>query len=115
MEILVSMVIMCLILIGLANVFISSKRYIMHSRSRAAGGELGSSFLSPLQTNVTYSAWNNGTSDYNNSLQVSNWTGANVTLDKVYTPHYNVSLPNTTLPGYPQVRKVKVNITWPED
>jgi len=115
MEILISMVIMCLILLGLANVFLSSKRYIMHSRSRVAGGELGGSFLAPLQANVNHSAWNTTVpGDYNNLLVQGNWTGANVTLDKVYTPHYNVSIP-ANLSTYQQVRKVRVNITWPED
>lgn len=52
MEILVSTLIISLTLIGLANIFVAGKRYILHTRSRMAGGELGKYFLDPLQMSI---------------------------------------------------------------
>lgn len=58
MEILLATVILSMTLIGLANIFVVGKRYIMHSRARMSGGELGRLFLDPLQMSVRQDTWN---------------------------------------------------------
>ncbi len=105
-EIIVSTLIMSLVMVGLANLYVVAKRYILHSRSRMAGGELGKYFLDPLQMHVRQDNWNQA----NNSLSVGSYTGTNSTLDNInYTPHYNITnITNTSL------RRVRVNITWNE-
>ena len=49
---LIATIILALVLIGIVNVFISSKRWILHSRERMSAVELGKLFLAPLQQDV---------------------------------------------------------------
>ncbi len=39
-------------MLGLTNLFVSGKRYILHSRARMTGGEIGRLFLDPLNMAV---------------------------------------------------------------
>ncbi|MCU0652149.1 MAG: prepilin-type N-terminal cleavage/methylation domain-containing protein [Candidatus Omnitrophica bacterium] len=57
LEILVSVVILAIGVGGLGGIFVASKNYIQHSKSRIAGGELGKLFLSPLQMAVREDTW----------------------------------------------------------
>lgn len=57
LEVLVSTIILALVLIGTVNVFISGKRWILHSRERMSAGELGKLFLAPLQAGVRVDTW----------------------------------------------------------
>jgi len=52
MEIFVSAIILALIMVGMVNIFISGKRYVLHSRARMTGGEIGKIFIDPLQLYV---------------------------------------------------------------
>ena len=119
LEILVSCVILSLTLIGLANIFVSAKRYILHSRARMAGGELGRLFLEPLQMHVRQDTWN----QTGNALNIGvTYCGqnpqnpicpseANRTLDRIV---YNATYDITNHPNAPNIRKVVVNIRWNE-
>lgn len=107
MEIIVATLIFSLVMTGLVNLFITGKRYILHSRSRMTGAEVGRYFLDPLQMNVRQDTWGNATS---NNLTPSTYLGVNQTLDAInYTSNYTISnVTNTTL------RKAKVQINWTE-
>ncbi len=88
---------------GLANVFVASKRYIRHSRSRMAGGELGKKFLDPLQSYVREDTWSTNILGTDSAGRVD-------TSQDGYTPTYDTS----SLPSEPDIRKVKVTINWTE-
>lgn len=62
-EIVVSVIIMAFIMLGLTNLFITGKRYIVHNRARMAGGEIGRLFLDPLQMSVRQSESVSGAQD----------------------------------------------------
>lgn len=104
LEILVAAIILALVMTGIANIFLASKKYVIHGRSRIQGAELGRAFLAPLQMGVRQDQWGN------------NCVSANVgcpsvqTIDSIkYTPTYEVS----QVPGT-EMRKVKVQIKWNE-
>lgn len=102
-EVLVSVMILALIMGGMANVFMTGKRFIFHSRARMAGGELGKFFLDPLQMDVRGDTWGN------NCLSAATGCPLAQTLSGIiYTPVYEFSnVAGTSL------RRVKVTISWP--
>jgi len=111
LEIIVSMVILVLTVVGLANLFISGKRWLLHTRSRMSAGELGKYFLDPLQMQVNQTTWNTnclGTGSAANCPDQN--IGQAQGLDRDYTASYTVT------PNYPitNLSKVIVNITWTE-
>ena len=88
-EILVSLVIMGLVMVGLVNIFISGKRWTLHSRSRITAGELGRYFLDPLQMDVRQDTWDQSPVDPppNNLLTIGNYRSTNIDLIKF--PQYS--------------------------
>ncbi len=110
LEIIVSLMILALVLVGFSNVFVVSRGYMAHSRSRISASQLGTVFLEPLNNAVNQSNWDQA----GNSLSVKTVVGSPVTIGGVtYTPSYVINNttnldPNTTL------RRVLVNITWNE-
>ena len=61
-EIIVAAIILALSMLGLTNLFVSGKRYIMHARARMTGGEIGRLFLDPLNMAVRQDTWTTTTS-----------------------------------------------------
>ena len=57
MEIIVSLVITALVLVGLANLFVATKRHLLHSRTRIVSAELTKSYLEPLRADVRQDQW----------------------------------------------------------
>ena len=57
LEIIVATAILALVIAGLANIFIAGKRYILHSRTKMTGGELGRYFLDEMQMQVREDTW----------------------------------------------------------
>lgn len=114
-EILVSMLILAITMAGLTNLYISGKKWLMHSRSRMTSGELGKHFLDPLQMQVRQDQWGNNCMSNQTTTCCSDpqdcQAGTAQGLDKNYNATYNVtpSFNGTTL------SKVKVNITWPKE
>ena len=132
MEVIVSLVILSMTVAGMANVFISGRRYILRSRWRMAGGELGKLFISPLQMDVREDTWN----QTSNSLYVPAIPANAVTttycdsdpahataqnpvcpaatervLDLIpYTAQYDIS----NHPNSQNIRKVVATIRWTE-
>jgi Tfp pilus assembly protein PilV len=107
MEVLVSAVLIAIVLVGLANLFVVGKRYILHNRSRMTGGELGRVFLDPLQMHVRQDTW--GTA--NNCLSNKTNCPTPQTLDNItYTPDYN----DITDVAGTNLRRVRLIISWTE-
>lgn len=119
LEILVSAIILTLVMAGVAGVFISGKRYILHARSRMAGGELGKYFLDPLQMYVSAGEKSSGAQD--GWGQANNWLtnstpsiGAQELNKVIYTPTYNISPVNDESGDDTGLRRVNVKIDWTE-
>ena len=108
LEVIVSIVILATMMLGLVNIFLSSKRYLLHARARMTSGELDRAFVDTLHMDVRQDTWNDL---YNNSLTAPrNYTGASQIINNInYTPHYNI----TNVTGA-SLRRVLVNITWNE-
>ncbi|MCX5708101.1 MAG: hypothetical protein NTY14_03865 [Candidatus Omnitrophica bacterium] len=108
LEIIISMMILALVLVGLINVFVVSRGYMAHSRSRTSAGQLATVFMDPLQNEVNQSSWDTP----GNLLNASNRAGSPVVIDGVtYTPTYEITNETT---GGSTLRRVRVNITWNE-
>lgn len=119
-EVIVSTVIFALVMAGLASVFVSGKRQILHSMERMAGGEMGKLFLDPLQMAVRQDNWG----EVSNALTVGTTycdaSGVNqnpacpsLALHRKvnsidYTARYDVDTVFTNL------RRVKTTINWTE-
>lgn len=117
LEIIVATVIFGLVMVGLANIFISAKRYTLHARSRIQAAELGKLFLDPLQMQVRADSWD----QINNLLRIPlgqesrSWTGTQEVLDGIsFTPNYTVSRVRDSAGNDTGLRRVRVNITWAE-
>ncbi len=109
LEVLIAALILSLIGIGMANLFISGKRYVQHSRERMAGGELGKTFLDPLANDfVREDLWN----DPSNCLTSNPSTGCpgSQTIGNItYNPTYSISDVTGT-----DLRRVSIDINWRE-
>lgn len=104
-EIVVSVLILALMTAGMASLFISGKRWVLHSRSSIAAAELSKYFLEPLQMQVNQSTWNTS------CVGANICTSSTQTVDNInYTATYNSS--NVT--GVPTLRRVQVTINWTE-
>jgi len=122
MEILVSALILALVMTGMANIFLASRRHLMRTRSKIQAAELGRLFLAPLQMGVRQDTW----ADSNNVLHEGTWycdgvaghtqqpgcpSEAERTLDGIiYKAKYTINRDNPIA----NVNKVKVDITWTE-
>jgi len=114
MEIIVSLTILSITMVGLLNVFISAKRHSLRSRSLVSASKLAKHFLDPLQMQVRQDQWyptcnsanclcTNGASGCPGNYSQSVGIGGNMT----YAPNYSISdITNTTL------KKVRVVINW---
>jgi Tfp pilus assembly protein PilW len=108
-EIIVSMVILSLVMLGFINLFMSGKRFIIHSRLLMTGGELGRYSLDPLQMEVRQDTWNTSA----NNLAVKTYNGSPITISGItYTPNYTVS--DKSVCSSSVIRKVKVEVKWNE-
>ncbi len=108
-EIIISTLIFVLVMAGLVNVFISSKRYLMHAHSRVIVSELGKNFLDSLQRDVRQDTISGAG---NNCLFKSSGCPAAQSLNGItYTPTYNFS--NIAI-GSVNLRKARVVINWNE-
>ncbi|MFC1804235.1 prepilin-type N-terminal cleavage/methylation domain-containing protein [Candidatus Omnitrophota bacterium] len=110
LEIIISMLILALLMAGLANIFISGKRYLLHTRARMTGGELGKSFLDPLQMDVRADLWDQTCLGSNGMINCPD----NTTINGIdYTRDYNITDVNNTNPEF-SLKKVLVRINWTE-
>ena len=107
LEIIVSIIILSVTMIGMTNLFMSAKRYIMHSRARMGGGELGKLFLDPLQMEVRQDTWDTNA----NNLRIRhNDQGQSQTINGItYVPIYDVTDAGLGM------RRAVVTINWKEN
>ena len=109
-EILVSTVIFALIMGGLINLFVATKRISLHTGSRMKVGELGRYFLDPLQADVRQDEWGSNclsTDGINTNCDPTLLTPMKID-DVLYTPEYEKS------PVIAELRKVELTIRWQE-
>jgi prepilin-type N-terminal cleavage/methylation domain-containing protein len=105
LEIIISLIILSIIIAGLASVMVLGKRFILHSGSRMAGGELGRLVFDPLQMQVSQKDW------ATNCLGAGTGcpTGA-VTIGGIdYNPAWSI----TPVAGT-SLRRVSITWTWAE-
>jgi Tfp pilus assembly protein PilV len=107
LEIIVSIIILSVTMIGLANIFISGKRYILHARARMGGGELGKFFLDPLQAEVREDTWNAP----GNNLTVQPYPHMQEGVNNII---YNYTYTVAPAPGNANLRRVVAEIGWNE-
>ncbi len=105
LEIIISTAIFALVILGLSNIFVASKRYILHSRARMAGAELGKYFLDPLQMNVRQDTWDQA----GNNLSVGTYSASQLVNNINYNSTYLVSNVTGTT-----IRRAVLNLTWNE-
>ncbi|MDP2928215.1 MAG: prepilin-type N-terminal cleavage/methylation domain-containing protein, partial [Candidatus Omnitrophota bacterium] len=114
-EVVVSMVVFGLVIVGLSSVFVSGGKLIMHNRERMTSAQLGKFFLDPLQADVRQDTWNSG------SLKVSD-TPVSLTTQKInnrdFSATYKVA-DGITAPIDPaltgtDLRRVTATIIWDE-
>lgn len=102
MEIIVSMIIISLTILGLANLVVAGRRHIAHSRSRMVSSELGKYFVDPLANQVRQDLWG--------STCLSTGTGCpggqNIS-GITYTPTYLID-------DFNGMRRVRLTISWNE-
>lgn len=123
-EVLVSVVILALVMAGMTNLFISGKRYVLHSRARMTGGELGKFFLDPLQMAVRQDTWINPNNPLANGIwycdDIPAHAGqqhpncpllANRTLNAIpYNAQYTINRDSPIA----NMNRVRVDIVWSE-
>jgi prepilin-type N-terminal cleavage/methylation domain-containing protein len=105
LEILISMFILSLVVVGLANIFISTKRNILHTRYAMVGAELTKQYLAPLHKDVRQDTWT--TNCLGNNVGCP--TGVLTVYDMAYTP----TAPFVSA-GPGNLRKAKITLTWTE-
>ncbi|MFA5411308.1 MAG: prepilin-type N-terminal cleavage/methylation domain-containing protein [Candidatus Omnitrophota bacterium] len=109
LEILLSVLIFALVIAGMANLFVTGKRWISHSRFRMTGSELGKVFLDPLQKEVRQDEWSNNclSRDGINSAgcDTGSWTDPSNKI--TYTPEYKID-------SVGNLRRVILKVKWQE-
>ncbi|MFH0762381.1 MAG: hypothetical protein V1925_00640 [Candidatus Omnitrophota bacterium] len=121
LEIIVAVVILAITITGLAGIFISTKRLVLHSQLRMSGGELGKYYLSPFSDAVRQDQWDSSANDYSNILgkTASPVSGETVILSedpypyREYTSAYKVEVPPGFVSTSP-MRKVTFTLNWIE-
>ena len=109
MEVIVAVLILSLIMLGMANIFVVARRYLLHAHLRMTGGELGYFFLDPLQKEqVRQDIWS--TTCLGGGTCQDQTAGSQEGLDRSYTAHYIVT-PNFSGTS---LSKVKAEISWTE-
>lgn len=129
LEILVSTILLALVVAALANIFIATKRLVMHTRSRAAAAELSRSYMDSLQMEISQLNWG-VTTPSGNCLRMfagrntATWT--DTTTNTLYTPDYDANQdasididdmdikPNPPNPPTDMICRVSLRIDWDE-
>lgn len=120
LEVIVSSVLLAIMFAGLANIYVAGKRYVLHTRSRMSGGELGRLFLDPLQNDVRAVTWDASGNNLNvgtrhcggsSTPQASNCpsSAGSVLPGADFNATYVVDSVNST-----DLRRVKLDVKWVE-
>jgi prepilin-type N-terminal cleavage/methylation domain-containing protein len=114
-EIIVALFILSITMAGVANIFISAKRYSRHSQCRLQAANLGRWLLDGLHINVRRDQWDTSGGDYNNILSQGTKTLGDEWLGYPminYSPTYEIVSPPADPSG--KMRKVKLTLNWVE-
>lgn len=106
-EIIVATVVLALVITGLAQVFMSGRRFILHARSRMVGAELGRYFIDPLHMDVNQINWSTSCLGGNSAACPGSKTIDGIT----YIPGYSTQ---DATAGSDPLRRVTVTINWNE-
>jgi len=109
LELIVSIFIFSLIMLGLVNVFVASRRYMISSRSQITAAELSRYFLGNLSLQVRQDQWGSNCLGAGANCNCVNMTVGNIVYH-LENGSYNVT-PNV---WGTNLTRVKVNITWNE-
>lgn len=98
LEVLISSIILAILLSGLANIFVATKRLLLHTRCRATAAEIAEYYLSPFPMQIRATNWGPSTTT-GNCLRmfggamgvVPVWTDASAVV--TYTPNYDAEIP----------------------
>lgn len=129
LEILISTILLALVIAALANIFIATKRLVMHTRSRAAAAELSRIYMDSLQMQISQQNWGTTTASGNclrmfAGRDTAVWTDN--TTNTVYTPDYdanqdsNIDIddmdmnPNPPNPPTDIICRVALRLHWDE-
>lgn len=105
LEILISVLILAMLMAGMAGLFISGKKWILHARTRATSSELTKKALSYLQGQVSQASWGS------NCLSA---TGACFPVEETLGPTRYTAAYTTSNVGTTGLRRAVVQITWDE-
>lgn len=113
LEILVSMLIFSLIMLGLINVFVASKRLILSSRAQTTAAELARFAMGNLSLQVNQGEWgNNCLSKTSQCINyIKRLDNINYTITYNTSQMFNISNWNITEDN---LYKAKVRIAWDE-
>ena len=103
LEIIISVVIFALVVMGLANVFVVGKRYVVHSRCRVTAAEFGKRCLDPLWQHIREDEW---PTTFNSSSFPVSYTFAGIT----YTSNAFASTDVSS-----GIKRVTTTINWTEN
>ncbi len=105
-EVVVSLIVFSLVIVGLSGVFIAGGKLILHNRERMVSAQLGKFFLDPLQAYVRQNTWNQA----GNELMIGVRAGAaqNINNRSFSEVHIVTAVPSTDL------RRVITIISWTE-
>ncbi len=109
-EIIVALVILSLVMAGMANLFVSSRRWSGHAGSRLAGSGLAGHFLSLPGLAVSAESWETNCIGSNNGCDEQVYTLGGTD----YTANYSVSLAvtNASLVSIDSIHKLELRISW---
>ena len=108
-EVVVSMVVFALVVVGLSSVFMAGGKLIIHNRERMTSAQLGKFFLDPLQVNVRQDHWLD-VGPANGLALGGPWSGVTQSINnRTFTEVHTVSTVGTTV-----LRRVITTIHWTE-
>lgn len=110
LEVIISMLILSTVTIGIANVFIASKRHIGINRSKIVAAELGRYYMDVLQLNVTQDDWRLSSNNLTQTLGVYQFNDIR-NQNMNYTIKRRVDYPFE--PGM-NIHRVNLTIAWNE-
>lgn len=133
MEIIIAMIIIAVMVTGMSNAFTSARAYILHTRLKMSGGELGRFYLTPLQRDVRQDQWAADTNCLTTAGSITDAAGGvtptalcaglaqpwrDPVSDIRYTPEYHIDGIDTdgtvAATGLGSLRRVRVVLRWNE-
>lgn len=113
-EVLVSMVVFAMVVVGLSSVFIAGGKLITHNRERMTSAQLGKLFLDPLQAHVRQDTWDSV--PLGNELRLGSRSGTSQLINNRQFDEVHTVVDGTTDAAIAGtvLRRVISRITWSE-